>query len=41
MVKFLQTVLSIGTMQDISMNILSKKQKEKITVFLCECGEIM
>lgn len=30
MVSFLQIVLSIPTMQDISLNILTKKQKERI-----------
>jgi hypothetical protein len=34
MVKFLQIVLSIPTMQDISLNILTKKQREKIAFFL-------
>ena len=41
MVKFLQTVLSIPTMQDISLNILTKKQREKIATFLEECKAIL
>lgn len=41
MVKYFQTVLSIQTMQDISLNILTKKQREKIGLFLSGCGKIL
>jgi hypothetical protein len=34
MIKFFQIVLSIPTMQDISLNILTKKQRERIVLFL-------
>lgn len=37
MLKFLLTVLSIPTMQDVSLNILTKKQREKIAIFAQEC----
>ena len=37
MVKFFQTVLSMPTMQDISLNILTKKQRERIAQFLEDC----
>jgi hypothetical protein len=41
MVKFLQTVLVLPNMQSISINILTKKQKEKIAAFLLECKETL
>ena len=41
MVKFLQIVLSIPTMQDISLNILTKKQRERIALFLEECKAVL
>jgi len=34
MIKWLQTVLLIPTMQDISLNILTKKQRERVAVLL-------
>lgn len=34
MVTFLEIVLRIPTMQDISLNILTKKQKQRIVQFL-------
>lgn len=34
MVSWLQIVLSIPTMQDVSLNILTKKQKERLAQFL-------
>ena len=37
MVTLLQLVLSIPTMQDISLNILVKKQRERIALFLEDC----
>ena len=41
MIKWLQTVLLIPTVQDISLNILTKKQREKVAVFLETCKEIL
>lgn len=41
MVKFLQTALSFPTMQSISINILTKKQKDKLAAFLLDCKEIL
>jgi hypothetical protein len=41
MIKFLQTVLSIPTMQDISLNILTKKQRERIAQFFEDCKAIL
>ena len=41
MVKFMQIVLSIPTMQDISLNILTKKQRERIALFLEDCKVIL
>lgn len=37
MVKWFEIVLSIQTMQDISINILTKRQKDRITTFLQDC----
>jgi hypothetical protein len=34
MVSWLQIVLSISTMQDVSLNILTNKQKERVASFL-------
>ena len=41
MVKFMQMVLSIPTMQDISLNVLTKKQRERIALFLEECRGVL
>lgn len=40
-VKLMQTVLSIPTMQDISLKILTKKQKDRIIVVLQECHNVL
>lgn len=41
MVTFLQIILKIETMQEINLNILTKKQKEKISLFFTEGKNIL
>lgn len=41
MVSWLQIVLAIPTMQDVSLNILTKKQRERVCLFLEECKSIL
>lgn len=37
----MQAVLTIPTMQSISLNILTKKQKEKIAAYIDYCRNIL
>lgn len=41
MVKFLEAVLSIKTMQEVSLSILTKKKKEKLRGFLDHAADTL